>query len=459
MSLRRKWSDLVRGREGNKSTSNLARGAENGFGASLTSIAEDDDDLSAAIAASFNDELSRLRSELAQARSAIESSQTSEEQQEAKFQQAALASRRSYKVELQRRDYELDQARARLNSLEFSNRLYNDKNEKQAAQIQRLDQENQALQGSLKDLDASHTKRTEVLERQHKDTIQGIWNHFQTLGLDFGNVLQEVEHSRYEAASRRRRTEASFELMKLTNCKLEAAHLEMTVAMTELKAHDTLLADICVEKHNEVESLKGLLEVTAAENQSCSQALVELQDFFGGNKTTPRLVLTMEHYRRLYVSSVSPSVPDSQKLPNDTSIQHIINNNMDVPMDIGSLCRFIVKLRDQGEDFWEVSIENCAICERPKFATAKDTVLPHGLNEFLPRYRKAPCCGKSVCSACLRDSLLAAIKKDWWHSLDSQQWIQCPVDGCDIGFAIPQDTLEHLLHRLKVPDVSLQMTR
>jgi hypothetical protein len=310
----------------------------------------------------------------------------------------------------------------------------------------------------LEDFRRRHKNEMQALQLQQGEMIEEMRNQLQMAGQDPGQAMQEAERQRVQAGEQRRKTDERLAELTYHNEVREADIFRLTGELERLKAGHSDLSSCLIEKQTEMESLKGLLEITSAENQSCSEALIELQNFFGSH-TTPRLILTMLHFRRLYSASSLNHFTDDQH-PVDLSIQHIINNRMDAPMDIGTNARFISKIRDQEHDFWQICIESCSVCQKPKFAAADNTTLPHGLNEFLPQFRKSSCCEKPICSACLKQSVVNAIQRDWWHSLDSSQWIRCPVDHCSKGLIMPHEgALEDLLHKLRVPDVASQMKR
>ncbi|KIW01300.1 uncharacterized protein PV09_07338 [Verruconis gallopava] len=428
MPLRRRLSGLVKGRDDRRS-SNLVGGGDGSLSVNLTSVEEqeEDGDLAAALTASFQDELSRLRCDLAQALLNAKDSQ-----------QEIIALKRSCEDQIAHMEEEAVQMRARLTSLEFSNKLYGSKNEEQAEMIAKLKEENLGLLNMLETRDRIHADEMRALQYQHGQTIQEMHNSAKELNQNPDLVAQEIRGRKVNAAEKR-------EQFELQLAKSTARISELSSQLQDRTA--------------ELETLRGLLDMAMTENRLTSAALVELQSFFGGN-TTPRLVLTIEHFRRLYAAEVLSTSAENERYLRDSSNQLVINTRIDMPMSIEELGRFIRGLRNEEASFPQIVIETCAVCERHKFAAANSSVTPKELNEFLPEFRDSVCCGRSICSACLKESVLRAIQEGWWHSLDSQQWIRCPVEDCNGSLINAHEgSLISLLNKLQVPNADFHLTR
>lgn len=71
------------------------------------------------------------------------------------------------------------------------------------------------------------------------------------------------------------------------------------------------------------------------------------------------------------------------------------------------------------------------------------------LNEFPKGFEQTSCCDAPVCAECLPMSIFKDIETDWWHNLDSQAWIRCPVETCEQVMSIKNvRELEGMLYRL-----------
>jgi hypothetical protein len=102
-----------------------------------------------------------------------------------------------------------------------------------------------------------------------------------------------------------------------------------------------------------------------------------------------------------------------------------------VPEDVYRFLDMISRSSLSAPAFDSLELESCSICEEEKFIVRSsygDCKLP--LNEFSPEFGQTKCCNKAICSACYSNFFRSAIRNDWWHNLESEEWLRCPVKSC-----------------------------
>jgi hypothetical protein len=206
-------------------------------------------------------------------------------------------------------------------------------------------------------------------------------------------------------------------------------------------AFEAQMAQVIAEKDDAKQTLNA---VAAA-----SQDLERFRSHF--SNITPRALLMMNASSRRCGSN-EPT--DSCRRFRETgAIQHLSRASLDLPLSPSEASNFLESL-NHNQDInlpTSITLKMCSLCQNPKFMQQSPGSSPLGerLNEFPKGFEQTTCCSAPVCAFCLPTSIFEAIKNDWWHNLDSQAWIRCPVVNCEQVLSIKNaGELERMLYRL-----------
>jgi hypothetical protein len=206
-------------------------------------------------------------------------------------------------------------------------------------------------------------------------------------------------------------------------------------------AFEAQMAQAITEK----EDAKQALNAVAA----ALQDLDRFQSHF--SNTTPRALLMMKSSSRRGKST--PPTEACREFQETSTIQHLSYASLDLPLSPSEASTFLESLNQTQETnlYTSLVLKVCSICQVPKFmpASAGNNNSVDRWNEFSKGFEQTTCCSAPICATCLPTSIFKAIESDWWHNLDGQAWIRCPVakSGQDMGIK-NVDELERILYRL-----------
>jgi hypothetical protein len=167
-----------------------------------------------------------------------------------------------------------------------------------------------------------------------------------------------------------------------------------------------------------------------------------------GSAPTPRQVLFLKHFVKKF--------PRSRRAEDDIeasafSISHDLEDltviDLDNPLTEPDFAQFIQSASSgsRASGACRIKFKRCKECCRHKVDS-----LFHRQNrslvEFPKEYANSYPCASSICKDCLIAKLRTSITQDWWYDLDSDQWLKCPVAGCEHALNIRgTEALENIL--------------
>jgi regulator of replication initiation timing len=145
--------------------------------------------------------------------------------------------------------------------------------------------------------------------------------------------------------------------------------------------------------------------------------------------------------RKILMQKVINSFPDSPSPTNTLVTSRATGlgsfwsvDTLDHPLSASEVDLFFESLRDDpegGDILRHISLKACYVCKMLKLhSSTPSNRLSQLINEYPGNSVQTTCCSESVCSSCWLNATAHALENDWWHMLDSQSWIKCPVDTC-----------------------------
>ncbi|KAJ9148251.1 RBR-type E3 ubiquitin transferase [Pleurostoma richardsiae] len=155
-------------------------------------------------------------------------------------------------------------------------------------------------------------------------------------------------------------------------------------------------------------------------------------------------------------------VPDAKAFLQTCTLQQLGHESLDIPLSSENVGRFIKSMgrtRRGTETYRFLDIAVCEICKAPKFAPSADAPSENvRVSEFPKTIERTTCCGKSICSSCLLSAVVDSLHNGWWHDLDVQVWLKCPIEGCKEHLPVPHaEALKSLLRELGSKDAGTHM--
>jgi hypothetical protein len=218
----------------------------------------------------------------------------------------------------------------------------------------------------------------------------------------------------------------------------------------EQAAFEAQMAQVIAEKEDAKQALNAVV--------SASQDLKRFQSHF--SNITPRALLMMKSSNR---RGGSNAPTDSCRRFRETgAIQHLSRSSLDLSLSPSEVMNFLESLNNNQNlnVSTSITLKMCSLCQNPKFMQQNSGSSPLGerLNEFPKGFPQTTCCSATVCASCLPKAIFKAIEIDWWHNLESQAWIRCPVEKCDQVMNIKNiSELERMLYRLGDDEVATHL--
>jgi hypothetical protein len=216
------------------------------------------------------------------------------------------------------------------------------------------------------------------------------------------------------------------------------------------------------ERHEETKSKLVALELQQ------EQYLVLLQDvgrmetrlqILVGPTPTPRSILisTVVESSTRGVRLTDP--PDEEVLPANCSVKDLTYKQLNVFLNRDQVRQFldnISGLSEGNQISKSLGLRTCALCKKPKFMPATGQSQNNWkLHEFPRCSGQAKCCISAICFKCWAKFFRSAIQNDWWHNLESRQWLRYPLPLCKQLVKISSKAqLSMLLSELDGIDVS-----
>jgi hypothetical protein len=208
------------------------------------------------------------------------------------------------------------------------------------------------------------------------------------------------------------------------------------------------------EKHK---STKADLAALKKKLESCENMESWIRTLTGPTPT-PRSILVTTISITATEKAVTTDSPADPIIPEHFSVKDLHPSMFDVPLiqnDVYNFLNGVSRELSITTVLDSLKLEFCSICEEQKFVvrSSHEEGMLH-LNEFSPHFGLTKCCNRSICTACYSTSFRSAIKNDWWHNLESDEWLRCSVESCKQPMGITSsDQLTARIHELEDIDI------
>lgn len=438
--------------------------------APATTTTQDDDYIIAATQASLEDEISRLeahvqnqtnqlsRQEHANSRARQEISSLNERLASASAENSTLrASTENVRVMLSELVNESSRLRVELQAK--ANELGTEREEKA-----RLQRENSALQVDMKalydNLQSFENTKPQIMAmfneqaRKSRDLEQRLSYALQPMNDDARRTFEERiawvnERAELENRFQAEKSEMTKQIdtlrrhvdMKEEQCvRVEARASAVQARLEEQEAAvAAITADLEEERamHRDAKEIIQALQVSEQnmheEFSQTQSRLTQLLSMFGTDPT-PRQVLYLEHHVKKFPRARGEAtVGDNTVFSRTHVFEDLTTNDLNAPLSETDFATFIQSAitsstNDNGPR--RIGFKRCHECHRHKIIALSNQSSPN-LGEFPKEYAREYRCSSSICKECLLNKLKSSITQDWWYNLDSDQWLKCPIAGCD----------------------------
>jgi hypothetical protein len=207
--------------------------------------------------------------------------------------------------------------------------------------------------------------------------------------------------------------------------------------MKRLKEAEGRKWNIEKKRHEETKSKLVALELQQ------EQYLVLLQDVGRMETRLQTLVGPTPTPRSILVSTVVESSTrgvrltdplDEVVLPANCSVKDLTYKQLNVFLNRDQVRQFldnISGLSEGNQISKSLGLRTCALCKKPKFMPATGQSQSNWkLHEFPRCSGQAKCCISAICFKCWAKFFRSAIQNDWWHNLESRQWLRYPLPLC-----------------------------
>lgn len=318
-----------------------------------------------------------------------------------------------------------------------------------------LKAENETLRGDI--------RRLEEINKNHQATIKALDERLSLAEkLDGGDdsekerVGSALLKENHDIMTNLQQQKAKFDKYraivesKWAELQNHKAGLETQLAIEKKEKEDTETALNVLQEHN---------ESVSTEVEGLKRSQTHLKSLFGSG-TTPRIILMLKVLGGNYHFS-SPT-ESSARFRQTGAVQHLSAECLDLSLNASEVGNFVESLCRGPEAtrfYRSLSLKLCSLCEVPKFVPSSSaTAESQHINEFPRSFGQTQCCSAPICSACLLEATVNAIRYDWWHNLGSQPWIRCPITSCQHLLGIRNiGELETLLRGLGHNDLNTHL--
>jgi chromosome segregation ATPase len=153
-----------------------------------------------------------------------------------------------------------------------------------------------------------------------------------------------------------------------------------------------------------------------------------------GSSPTPRTILVTAMSAINVEEGAHTDLHSEPLFPSNFLIGDLHTDLLDLPLGAEEVHRFLAFISNDSDGerlVNSLSLETCSVCKKQRFTLGTplaDTELC--LNEFSQQYGTTSCCNEAICSGCYSSFFRGAIRNDWWHNLETEDWLQCPVENC-----------------------------
>lgn len=217
------------------------------------------------------------------------------------------------------------------------------------------------------------------------------------------------------------------------------------------------------EEKSQHQDAKAIIQALQANEESMQEdfeergrQLAQLRSLFGPGPT-PRQVLFLNLFTRRFPRLQQEVIRDSDFLRSYRA-EDLNVEDLDASLTDQTLAKFVSSVSPGSPGYDAVQrmhFKRCSECKRYKINGSCDG-RNQSLIEFPTRFRHTCCRTASICTDCLKEKLKTAITQDWWHELDREQWLKCPVPGCGQALEIRRtEGFDDLLRDFADGDVAL----
>jgi hypothetical protein len=153
-----------------------------------------------------------------------------------------------------------------------------------------------------------------------------------------------------------------------------------------------------------------------------------------GPAPTPRSILMTITSALDVGGSASKEPSPSAPLPDGFTAQYLHSSMLDItliPDDVHTVIDAVSSNSKSKNLIKSLELQVCSVCDKQRFTVSHfQEEREFSLNEFPLQFGQTKCCDKPVCTHCYSSFFRSALRNDWWHNLESQSWLRCPVETC-----------------------------
>jgi hypothetical protein len=319
----------------------------------------------------------------------------------------------------------------------FENNLYKDKCKTLEGELEQTRQAVSAQHGYIKKIESLELsleqERAKIAQYEAAlvhlgdiDFLEPESEMFSDLGEDRESLLQAILRLMKRSNEDREKVRAIVLSKEKEYSKLERLKLATgTALLKEKEKHKVTKTNLSVlEKKHEIASnrLEGLERV-----HLCIRVLT-------GPSPTPRSILMTALSVINVEEDPHPDLSLEPLFPRGFSIQNLEANMLDLPLSAEEVHRLLDLISydsNSKRQIRDLNLKSCSLCNEEKFTAGKPQVdVDLCLSEFPQQHGTTTCCNKAICSNCYSSFFRNAIRNDWWHNLETEDWLQCPVETC-----------------------------
>ncbi|KAF2664629.1 hypothetical protein BT63DRAFT_94218 [Microthyrium microscopicum] len=265
---------------------------------------------------------------------------------------------------------------------------------------------------------------------QASEPVVEAWRSTKSLENEIEVLKSAATTREQEVVSLKKESAKSAERAEQLQQELETQIQDQNDQIDGLQDRAVGLISVQENLKSEVESLKAELDKAKTDNS--------LLKPFTCNGLSARKVLMLQligaGFSKLALPATTENNTETQIFKETKSIVSLNSHSLDLGLETTEALQFRDNLNQHfaGQSIEDsLTINICTICKVPKIATkpnASQSV--NAINEFSPRYSQTECCSSSICNKCLPNALLDKVQNNWWHNLDTLQWLYCPAPNC-----------------------------
>jgi hypothetical protein len=332
------------------------------------------------------------------------------------------------------------QTQQQITSLEFNRALNDSKIQAQQDEIQTHQEHSQKFQtwaASAKQINTSQSEKIKTL----KEELEWAVSQGGQPVVDAFKSTKELQSRVEELQTSTDLKQTAFEEWKRTS-EAEVATIKASSA-SELQQsldREAILNDKVQQLEAQFADCKDRSIALQIERDEANTELASVKkvnqslQVFTNNGFTPRKVIFMGLMKDRFPENATRTSLACSTFLRATTLQLLTRQSLDVSLEHEEAQAFQKNIEQYlaGRSVLDVfQLKLCSICRIPKLAIVQGMNNQlNGINEFFPRFSNTTCCSSAICSACLPEALICSTQTDWWHNLESPQWLKCPVPQC-----------------------------